>query len=73
MADSPITETEIIEVTKQLLPKKSEDMYHISMSPVKNYIMYIATPLYHIFYKSFYTGQVTSQLIIAKVVAIFKR
>ena len=36
MADSPITETEIIEATKQLLPKKSEDfnvncqkIYHV--------------------------------------------
>jgi len=40
---------EIIEVTKQLLPKKSEEMYGISMSNVKKYIMSIAAPLFHIF------------------------
>ncbi len=72
MNDSPITETEIIEAVNLLLPKKSEDMYGFSMKFIKKVILCIVNPLYHVFFKSFETGTVPSQLKIAKVVPIFK-
>ena len=72
LSASPVTMTEISDATKQLLPKKSEDMYGYSMKFIKRFYSSIATPLYYIFSKSFETGEIPSQLKIAKVVPIFK-
>ena len=71
-ANSLVTRTEILEATAQLLPKKSEDFYGISMFFVKKFINVLVNPLYFIIYKSLETGHIPSQLKIAKVVPIFK-
>jgi len=71
-SDSPVTISEIVEATAQLLPKKSEDHSGISMFFIKKFIHALANPLYHVIYKSLETGIVPSQLKIAKVVPIFK-
>jgi len=65
MQDSPITESEIFDAAKQLLPKNSEDMFGISMKFIKKIMHSIVTPLYYVFSKSFETGIVPSQLKIA--------
>jgi len=72
LSDSPVTETEIRDAAKQLLSKKSEDMYGISMKFLKKTMPSIITPLYYIISKSFEEGSVPSQLKIARVVPIFK-
>ena len=72
MSDSPITPSEILDIVKQLLPKKSEDMYGYSMFFIKKFLPSILTPLHLIFSLSFKTGVVPSQLKIAKVVPIHK-
>jgi len=71
-SNSPVTITEIIEATAQLLPKKSEDHSGLSMFFIKKFIRNLATPLYHVIFKSLESGIVPSQLKIAKVVPIFK-
>jgi hypothetical protein len=71
-SNSPVTRTEILKATAQLLPKKSEDMNGVSMFFIKKFINVLVEPLYHIIYKSLETGSIPTQLKIAKVVPIFK-
>jgi len=70
--DSPITLTEISDTVSQLLSKKSEDMYGLSMNFIKSVLSCITLPLFYIFTKSLESGIVPSQLKIARVVPIFK-
>ncbi len=70
--ESPVTASEILEATAQLMSKKSEDLNGVSMFLIKNCINILVTPLLHIITKSLVTGVVPSQLKIAKVVPIHK-
>ena len=72
LSESPVTRTEIMDAISQLLPKKSEDMFSISMFTVKQFVSSLIEPLYHIIYKSFETGAIPEQLKIAKIIPIHK-
>jgi len=72
LSTSPVTQTEIVNATAQLLPKKSEDFNGLSMYFIKKFINVLSLPLLHIITKSFETGTIPNQLKIAKVVPIFK-
>jgi hypothetical protein len=72
VSDSPVTRSEILEAVAQLEPKKSEDLYGLSMFFIKKFMSNLINPLYHIIYKSFEAGIFPSQLKIAKTVPIFK-
>jgi len=47
-------------------------MFGFSMAFIQKVITSIATPLYHVFFKSFESGCIPSQLKLAKVIPIFK-
>ena len=72
LSNSPVTRTEIMDAIVQLQPKKSEDMFNLSMYTVKQFVASLIEPLYHIIFKSFETGEIPEQLKIAKVIPIFK-
>jgi len=69
---SPVTRTEISDAIKQLLPKKSEDLFGLSMYFIKQCSSLLVDPLYFIAYKSFESGKFPSQLKIAKIIPIHK-
>jgi len=70
IVNSPVTATEILDATAQLEPKKSEDLYGVSMFFIKKFISILVDPLYHVVSKSFETGKFPSQLKIAKIVPL---
>jgi hypothetical protein len=71
-SSSSISPNEIIEATKLLHPKKSQDMCGVSLFFIKKFINILANPLCHVFNRSIITGYVPLQLKIAKVIPIFK-
>jgi sarcosine oxidase/L-pipecolate oxidase len=71
-SDFPISSQDIIDATKILQPKNSQDMNGVSMSFIKKCITVIALPLSHVFTLSIKNGFVLVQMKIAKVVPIFK-
>jgi Reverse transcriptase (RNA-dependent DNA polymerase) len=71
-SDSPLTKSEISEAIDQLKPKTSLDLNGISSKFVKKLSLTLSTPLYHIFSKSFESGQLPTQLKTAKIVPLFK-
>jgi hypothetical protein len=70
--NSPVTDSEILGVTKLLLDKTSLDFNGISMAFIKKIIDVIVRPLRHIFTLSFASGCVPLQFKIAKVIPVFK-
>ncbi len=72
LSESPVTRSEIMDAIAQLQPKKSNDMYDISMFTIKKFVSSLIEPLYHIIFKSFETGKIPEQLKIAKIVPIHK-
>jgi len=72
LTESPVTRSEISDAIAQLQPKKSDDMYNISMFTIKKFVSSLIEPLYHIIFKSFETGKIPEQLKIAKIVPIHK-
>jgi hypothetical protein len=72
MADSPVTEDEILSCIKLLQDKRTSDMTGLSTHLLKKIIHTILTPLSHIFTKSLSSGVVPSHLKIAKIIPIFK-
>jgi hypothetical protein len=68
----PVTQEEILNTTKDLLPKTSLDHDGVSMSFLKNFIHILAGPLRHFIQLSLDQGIVPVQLKIAKVIPIFK-
>jgi hypothetical protein len=70
--NSPVSDSEILGVTKLLLDKTSLDFNGISMAFIKKIIDVIVRPLRHIFTLSFASGCVPLQFKIAKVIPVFK-
>jgi hypothetical protein len=70
--NNPVTVSEILEAIKELQPKKSEDMFGLSMFFVKQFTHLIIKPLHHIIATSFEKGTFPSQLKIAKVIPLHK-
>ena len=70
--DSPVTRTKIADAIIQLQPKKSEDLFGISMYFLKKCYSTIVAPLYFITYKSFESGKFPEQLKIAKIIPVYK-
>ena len=62
----------LIKLVKKMDNKKSSDMFGLSNCLLKQIINSIAVPLVHIINQSIKTGQIPSQLKIAKVLPIFK-
>ena len=71
-SNTPITPQEIVDDTKKLQPKLSQDMNGLSLHFLMNIIDVISLPLVHIFSCSLNNGYVPLQLKIAKVIPIFK-
>ena len=72
LADFPITEAEILNVTMDLQSKKSEDLDGLSTNFVKQIISLILAPLSFVFNLSISLGQIPTQLKTAKVIPVFK-
>ena len=68
----PISTLELCECAKDLQSKNSLDANGLSSSFVKNIITLIAKPITHIFNSSLNTGNLPTQLKLAKVIPIFK-
>ncbi|MCP4052884.1 MAG: reverse transcriptase family protein, partial [Mesoflavibacter sp.] len=62
----------LVKLVKKMENKKSSDMFGLSNCLLKQIINSIAVPLVHIINQSIKTGQIPSQLKIAKVLPIFK-
>ena len=67
-----VTPTEVIEMTRKLLDKKTPDNTGLSSSVLKKIIDLIVIPLHHVINLSFTQGVVPNQLKIARVVPVFK-
>ena len=67
------TNIHVISAFKKLKDKSSSDFMNISSSFLKHIINEIATPLSHIFNRSFITGVIPDKLKISKISPIFKR
>ena len=67
-----LTKKEILDATKLLANKKTQDHTGVSSHFVKQTISTLIDPLFHIFNLSFNTGIVPIQFKIAKVIPIFK-
>ena len=72
LADFPITEAEILNVTMDLQSKKSEDLDGLSTNFVKQIISLILAPLSFVFNLSISLGQIPTQIKTAKVIPVFK-
>ena len=69
----PTTREEIIDIVKNMKNKKSSGNDGIDNCLLKSIILYIASPLAHIFNLSLSTGSVPNSIKIAKVIPIFKK
>ena len=70
--NTSLTETEIINATKQLQAKKTPDILGFSVWLIQQVILAISVPLLQIFSTSFSAGSVPDQLKIAKIIPVFK-
>ena len=68
----PISTSELSECANDLQSKNSLDANGLSTSFIKSIITLIATPITHVFNASLTTGNIPSQLKLAKVIPIFK-
>ena len=71
-SENSLTKKEILDATKLLANKKTQDHTGVSSHFVKQTISTLIDPLFHIFNLSFNTGIVPIQFKIAKVIPIFK-
>jgi len=72
MSKTPVSDIEISNALKLLQDKKSQDMDGFSMFFIKQIADQISTPLKHVLSLSIETGEIPSQMKIAKVVPIHK-
>jgi Reverse transcriptase (RNA-dependent DNA polymerase) len=68
----PLTKSEIAEAIDALKSKDTADSNGLSSNFIKKIALTISNPLYIIFCKSFQTGQIPTQLKVAKIVPLFK-
>ena len=68
----PVTESEIIEITKEFHSGKAAGYDNIPMSIIQETITIIARPLSHIINLTFLSGTVPDQLKISRVIPLFK-
>jgi Reverse transcriptase (RNA-dependent DNA polymerase) len=69
---TPVTNSEIVDVIKELKVKKTLDCNWLSTLILSKHALTLSTPLKHVISLSLNTGIVPAQLKIAKVIPIFK-